>query len=699
MLDGRAADAVNQFGLDVFMNLEREQGNLFFSPLSVATALTMAYAGAAGQTAAEMQQVLHLGAEPGIHEAFGALLTSLSDHSSAAGPELIVANSIWPRIGFPINSGFLDIIANEYEGFIESLDYTNPQAAADAINNWVNLQTDGKIQELVQDLDPNTVMVLVNSLYLKAFWTWPFDPRYTQNGSFTRADGTTVAAPMMVTDVSTAYTSINGYNIVDLPFKGGPAGADMSMVLIVPPAGGSTNLSPAMFSQIDAWLEGPKVSDYLRLHLPKFKTEVSSHLNDLLIGLGMPSAFGAADFSAMTPEAVWIDRVFHKAVIEVNEQGTEAAAATQLGFVICFAKGTPVLTADGVRAIDELQPGDLVMARDENNLEGALDAKRVEKVHHGRAVIFELHVGGQMVRTTATHPFFVKGRGWTPAGELRSQDLLSTGAGDWIAVDKIVDTQRDESVYNLRVADFHTYFVGGKGWRFALWAHNGCIPELSVNRAFDFLIRDNTTSTLLFMGRIDDPTQRDNEVTPSVATPSTDFNDDTTIDGADFLAWQRGVPMVSGATRARGDSDYDFDVDRDDFNRWLSTFGQKESTLSMNVRATAEPSKSSGVVDASNKEALVDATIAWMQALRVNEGNTDAEPTLRHLDRVLGATPISRVADRWTLTTDAAPAPPMASAPRHAPDEPENWMALVDDLLSTILDQPRSGSVGTVGAY
>ena len=141
----------------------------------------------------------------------------------------------------------------------------------------------------------------------------------------------------------------------------------------------------------------------------------------------------------------------------------------------CFAAGTPLLTPTGAKPIEWLQVGDLVLARAEHDPNGPVEAKVVEEVFRNFAAILHLHVGGQLIRTTAEHPFWVKNLGWIQAGELRVGDLLCGQDGRWTAVEDLFDTGDFETVYNLRVADHHTYFVGGDGWGFAVWAHNVCV--------------------------------------------------------------------------------------------------------------------------------------------------------------------------------------------------------------------------------
>ncbi len=232
----------------------------------------------------------------------------------------------------------------------------------------------------------------------------------------------------MLTQSFAPRTTINGFDIIDLPFADG--GTSMVLMLPLQPSGPNL-LTSDTIAQIDNWVGGTEYLDSrndIDVFLPKFETTVETSLNQLLIGLGMPTAFtnGAADFSAMTSEPVFIKQVFHKATIEVTEQGTTAAAATEIELAICFAAGTPVLTPDGEKPIEQLKMGDIVLARDQHNLEGPLESKVVEGTRRGQAEIVELHLGGRVIRTTGPHLFFVHARGWTPAEDIQPGDRLST---------------------------------------------------------------------------------------------------------------------------------------------------------------------------------------------------------------------------------------------------------------------------------
>jgi serpin B len=586
LLAARAAEAVNHFASDVYEHLQREQGNLFFSPLSISAGLTMTYAGAAGQTAAQMEQVLHLGTEPGIHGSFNALFSAFDSQSATIEDyEISLANAIWPQLGLPLHSNFVNTVQTEYRGHAQGVDFANPDQAEAVINAWVEAQTHGRIQDLVDGLGPTTAMVLTNAIYFKALWDTPFAPpgtNLTNRSTFFRGPGDEIRPPMMYAQLGAPRTQIDGFDVLDVPLADGTA----SMILILPlQRNGPNYLTTEVLTNIENWLQTPRQPDPegVELVLPKFRTTVDTSLNELLIGLGMPDAFSlaTADFSSMTDVNVFIDKAFHKAFIEVTEQGTEAAAATEVELALCFAAGTPVLTPEGEKPIELLRAGDFVLARDEHNLEGDLEPKLVEETRRGEANILELHVGGRIIRTTELHPFFVHGRGWIPAGKLDSKDRLSTNLHGWAEVDKVVETDSPVAVYNLRVADHHTYFVGSKSWGFAIWTHNFYGTGFYADHPFHFLIRDNVSSTITFMGRIDDPLQLENSLHPDVRQDNAhlgDFNNDGEVNNGDYAAWKAAFGQIGSFLSADGNDDGV--VDTADYTVWRNNLGRRIATPS-----------------------------------------------------------------------------------------------------------------------
>ncbi len=584
-----AAAAVNQFALDIYQQMQREDGNLFFSPLSLSTGLAMTSLGAAGQTLAEMQQVLHLGADPAIHASFRDLLaSSLVRSITNQDFDLLVSNAIWPQTGMSVLPSYISAIQNNYFGHVQNVDYANPQQAEDTINAWVADQTEGKIDDLVSGLGPSTLLVLTNTVYFKSGWDIQFVAESTRQEAFETAGGGFVGTEMMYGQPEAARTQIDGFDVLELPFSDGLS----SMILAMPIDPSTPNtLSDSLLVGVDDWLDSAPTRYKQVVNLPRFETTVETVLNDFLADLGMPTAFnpGSADFSAMFGEPLgFIKEVFHKATIQVTEQGTEAAAATEVEIFLCFAAGTPVLTPSGARPIEQLQSGDIVLARDEHNLEADPEPRVIEETRQGSAPVLELVVKNRSIYTTDLHPFFVKGRGWTPAGKLQVGDRLSTNSYDWVAVERVSETGKAVPVYNLRVADHHTYFVGDDDWGFAVWTHNFYDDGFYADRPFHFLIRDNVTDAIAFMGRIDDPTQLENSVTPTVETIVNlrgDYNRDGSVGPADYDVWRAAYGALGVGLAADGNGDGV--VDGADYTVWRDNEGATSTAVAHTVQQEA----------------------------------------------------------------------------------------------------------------
>jgi serpin B len=339
------------FAIDLYQQLRASSGNLFFSPHSISVALGMTYAGAANATAQQMAKTLHFSLpSASLHPAFNALQLALASREKDPNDpkqtdfKLSVVNALWGQNGFKFLPAFLDLLSANYGAGMRMLDFkSDPEAARKVINDWVASQTANKIQNLIPPsaLDTATRLVLTNAIYFNAQWMSQFDTHNTQNGPFTLLDNSKVSVPMMNISHGFGYYQGNGVSAVELPYVGG----QVSMVLLVPDAGKFTsfeqNLTSAQWDAIRAGMKNNQVN----LSMPKFKFSGEFTLNDTLVRLGMADAFNpnAADFSGMDGNKdLYITKALHKAYISVDEQGTEAAAATAIAIGLTSMPANPV---------------------------------------------------------------------------------------------------------------------------------------------------------------------------------------------------------------------------------------------------------------------------------------------------------------------------------------------------------------------
>ena len=355
-VDDSIVAANTSFGFRLFSELTaRDTGqSVFISPLSVSTALAMTYNGAAGGTQRAMAQALGLdGMElDKVNASSAALLRSLDALNPVV--ELSIANSLWARQGEPFSGDFLDRNQRYYGAEIATLDFGDPKSA-DVINGWIDTKTKGKIDRMIGKIKPSTVMMLINAIYFKGKWHTPFDPERTTDRAFHLADGTEKLHPMMSQSGRFRHLNGEGFQAVKLAYdeggsaseeKGGFKDTRVGMYVFLPDADSSLE---EFLGELDAeswetWMAQFEVGQG-KVVIPRFKLEYSSKLNDALKALGMGVAFGgSADFSAMAPRGLWIDEVSHKAVVEVNEEGTEAAAAT----VVAMAESMAIQRIDFV---------------------------------------------------------------------------------------------------------------------------------------------------------------------------------------------------------------------------------------------------------------------------------------------------------------------------------------------------------------
>ena len=329
------AAAVNAFGFDLMrarMEASEPTTNVVLSPLSVHAALSMTMLGARGQTAAEMQRTLHLtGNNDASASTYSMLLDALANRSKEQ--TFTIANSIWVDSHLAVKRDFLNANRISFGSAVKTMDFSNSDMAG-IVNEWVAQNTHQMIQHIVSQIDPQTVMLLANAVYFKAQWSEPFLSELTQPQAFHVSSTQTTDVPMMHDTRLLPLVQTGTYSATKLDYRGG----DSATYLILPQQGHSVasvlaTIGAADFASLRERLDS-ETPTRTALALPKFDTTVGGGIADALEAMGMPTAFNSesADFRAMaTPPAgqnIWIGDVIHKARIKVDEQGTEAAAAT-----------------------------------------------------------------------------------------------------------------------------------------------------------------------------------------------------------------------------------------------------------------------------------------------------------------------------------------------------------------------------------
>jgi serpin B len=321
----------NRFAFDLYQKLRSQPGNLFFSPASISTALAMTYAGAAGSTAAEMADTLHFPPETdSLHLAMQTMQQSWNSADPDAGVQLSVANRLWGAESYSFLPAFLRTTRNQYDAQLARLDFGESETARQTINNWVQTQTREKIGDLIPPgaISPDTMLVLTNAIYFYGQWSTAFSREATSESDFYLTAGNVVRVPMMFRTDRLRYGEAPGYQLLELPYGNG----SFSMVVLLPRERDGLNrledqLTAEFWQQAVSLLNERQV----QVHLPRFRTKFQFEMTDALQSLGMTTAFvaGEADFSGMTGDRnLFISTALHKAFVEVNEKGTEAAAAS-----------------------------------------------------------------------------------------------------------------------------------------------------------------------------------------------------------------------------------------------------------------------------------------------------------------------------------------------------------------------------------
>ncbi len=357
----------NAFAFDLYQAIRDGEENLFYSPYSISVALAMVYAGARGQTERQMAETLHFDLpQEQLHPAFNTLDLALDSRGHATTREvsgekveevafqLNTANAVWGQEGYTFRPAYLDLLALNYGAGVRLVDFqANAPAAVGAINQWVSEETEGRIREVVDELSEDTRLVLANAIYFNAQWALPFAEASTKDEPFYLLGGDEEKVPMMHQYAEFRYAEGEGYQAIQLPYHYG----EVAMVILLPGEG--------RFREIEERLTGDWVQSVvggLREHdviltMPKFRVETPVlNLAGTLSAMGMPDAFSLpdADFSGITESQppLYIGKVLHKAFVDVDEEGTEAAAATVVEMLVGAALDEPTEPPPIIMRID-----------------------------------------------------------------------------------------------------------------------------------------------------------------------------------------------------------------------------------------------------------------------------------------------------------------------------------------------------------
>jgi serpin B len=340
----------NEFAFDLYAQLKQKDGNLFFSPESISTALAMTYAGARGATADELAKTLHFTLkEDKLHPAFHALIEELNGAGKKRGYQLSVANALWGQKGYKFLPNFLQLTKKYYGAGLQEVDFVgDTEGARKTINTWIEKETKDKIKDLLQPgvIDSLTRLVLTNAIYFKGDWERQFKKDFTQKDQFHIAADKKTDAMMMQDEGKFKYLDGGTFQALELPYKG----KEVSMVVLLPKKIDG-------LAEFEKTLTAAKVADWLPklreqevlVALPKFKMTSEFSMKDTLSAMGIKQLFSAngADLSGMNGQRdLFVSAAIHKAYVDVNEEGTEAAAATAVVAKLAAAPVHPIFRAD-----------------------------------------------------------------------------------------------------------------------------------------------------------------------------------------------------------------------------------------------------------------------------------------------------------------------------------------------------------------
>jgi serine protease inhibitor len=326
----------NKFALELYQKLQSQPGNLFLSPYSISTALAMTYAGARGETESQMAKTLQFPtptiSKEQFHNTFSNIVRQLNQAGEKGGYELVVTNALWGQKDCKFLPEYLTLVKTNYAGNLQQVDFAKQtEEARKTINAWVENQTKNKIKELIKPkpeiITNMTRLVLTNTIYFKGKWAEQFKPEQTKDRPFTLLDGQKINVQMMNQTGKFGYTETNDVQLLEMPYVNN----DLSMVILLPKKldGVKEVEKELTIDNLTNWLAGLSKQE-IQVFIPRFKLTCEFELSKILDAMGMPDAFSEkADFSGMTGDlSLFIKAVVHKAYVDVNEEGTEAAAAT-----------------------------------------------------------------------------------------------------------------------------------------------------------------------------------------------------------------------------------------------------------------------------------------------------------------------------------------------------------------------------------
>ncbi len=343
-------DGNNEFAINAFLELEKtnQDKNVFFSPYSISSAFALVYEGAKGDTASEIADALHFPEKAVLRPNFAWIYNALNNASEEY--TLRTGNALWVQKEFPLVKDYVENVEKYYGGKAANLDFKNqPDKSRETINNFISEQTNGKIKNLVPPfaITPDTVLIITNAIYFKGTWIWQFDKAKTSDMEFHTPDGpVTVSMMHMKPDKARfKYADLEKAQFIELPYKG-----NLSMFILLPKQGEERDIMTGKtktynytledlekdltLENLESWEAGMQETKLDGIYVPKFKLETTYYLSDILQDMGVKKAFTPyADFSGISPKGIFINFVIHKAYVSVDEEGTEAAAATAIGFV------------------------------------------------------------------------------------------------------------------------------------------------------------------------------------------------------------------------------------------------------------------------------------------------------------------------------------------------------------------------------